>query len=66
MEKAGSSDPAKYLPVLAKTEVYKGVTVTIALDEKFVIKNGALFALSGHSLVGKNDHSACPNCRSIC
>ncbi len=42
MQKAGSSDPAKYLPVLAKTEGYKGVTGTIAFDEKGDIKNGAL------------------------
>ena len=42
MEKAGSSDPAKYLPVLAKTTGYKGVTGTITFDEKGDIKNGAL------------------------
>jgi branched-chain amino acid transport system substrate-binding protein len=42
MEKAGSSDPAKYLPVLAKTAGFKGVTGTIAFDEKGDIKNGAL------------------------
>jgi len=42
MVKAGSSDPAKYLPVLAKTAGYKGVTGTIAFDEKGDIKNGAL------------------------
>jgi branched-chain amino acid transport system substrate-binding protein len=42
MEKAGSSDPAKYLPVLAATADYKGVTGTIAFDEKGDIKNGAL------------------------
>jgi branched-chain amino acid transport system substrate-binding protein len=42
MEKAGSSDPAKYLPVLAKTSGYKGVTGTITFDEKGDIKNGAL------------------------
>ena len=42
MQKAGSSDPAKYLPVLAKTEGYKGVTGTITFDEKGDIKNGAL------------------------
>ncbi len=42
MEKAGSSDPAKYLPELAKTEGYQGVTGTIAFDEKGDIKNGAL------------------------
>ena len=42
MEKAGSAEPAKYLPVLAKTSGYKGVTGTIAFDEKGDIKNGAL------------------------
>lgn len=42
MEKAGSSDPAKYLPVLAKTTGYKGVTGTISFDEKGDVKNGAL------------------------
>jgi branched-chain amino acid transport system substrate-binding protein len=42
MVKANSTDPAKYLPVLAKTEGYKGVTGTIAFDEKGDIKNGAL------------------------
>ncbi|WP_341887332.1 branched-chain amino acid ABC transporter substrate-binding protein [Variovorax sp. YR752] len=41
MVKAGSADPAKYLPVLAKT-TYKGVTGTITFDEKGDIKNGAL------------------------
>jgi len=42
MVKAGSADPAKYLPVLAKTSGYKGVTGTIAFDEKGDVKNGAL------------------------
>jgi branched-chain amino acid transport system substrate-binding protein len=42
MVKAGSSDPAKYLPELAKTTGYKGVTGTISFDEKGDIKNGAL------------------------
>jgi branched-chain amino acid transport system substrate-binding protein len=42
MEKAGSSDPAKYLPVLAKTSGFKGVTGTISFDDKGDIKNGAL------------------------
>ena len=42
MVKAGSSDPAKYLPVLAKTSGYKGVTGAISFDEKGDIKNGAL------------------------
>ena len=42
MEKAGSADPAQYLPELAKTDGYKGVTGTIGFDEKGDIKNGAL------------------------
>lgn len=42
MVKAGSADPATYLPVLAKTDGYKGVTGTISFDEKGDIKNGAL------------------------
>jgi branched-chain amino acid transport system substrate-binding protein len=42
MVKAGSSDPAKYLPVMAKTASYKGVTGQISFDEKGDIKNGAL------------------------
>jgi branched-chain amino acid transport system substrate-binding protein len=42
MVKAGSADPAKYLPVLAKTEGYKGVTGTISFDSKGDVKNGAL------------------------
>ncbi len=42
MVKAGSSDPVKYLPVLAATADYKGVTGPISFDEKGDIKNGAL------------------------
>ena len=42
MVKAGSADPAKYLPFLAKTEGYQGVTGTISFDAKGDIKNGAL------------------------
>jgi branched-chain amino acid transport system substrate-binding protein len=42
MVKANSADPATYLPALAKTEGYKGVTGTISFDEKGDIKNGAL------------------------
>ena len=42
MVKANSSDPAKYLPLLAKTSGYKGVTGTIGFDEKGDIENGAL------------------------
>ena len=42
MVKAGSADPKVYLPVLAKTDGYKGVTGTIAFDDKGDVKNGAL------------------------
>ena len=42
MVKAGSADPKVYLPVLAKTEGFKGVTGTISFDEKGDVKNGAL------------------------
>ncbi|MCW5664197.1 MAG: branched-chain amino acid ABC transporter substrate-binding protein [Piscinibacter sp.] len=41
MVKAGSADPAKYLPALAKAN-YKGVTGNITFDDKGDIKNGAL------------------------
>jgi branched-chain amino acid transport system substrate-binding protein len=41
MVKAGSSDPAKYLPALAATK-YEGVTGPITFDEKGDIKGGAL------------------------
>lgn len=42
MQRAGSSKPSAYLSALAKTNGYKGVTGTIAFDEKGDIKNGAL------------------------
>ena len=42
MVKAGSAEPAKYLPVLAKTTGYKGVTGVISFDAKGDVKNGAL------------------------
>lgn len=42
MVKADSIEPAKYLPKLAQTAGYKGVTGTIAFDAKGDIKNGAL------------------------
>ena len=41
MVQAGSAEPAKYLPVLAKAQ-HQGVTGTIAFDDKGDIKNGAL------------------------
>jgi branched-chain amino acid transport system substrate-binding protein len=42
MVKAGSSDPAKYLPVLAATKNYQGVTGPISFDAKGDILGGAL------------------------
>ena len=42
MVKANSPEPSKYLPVLAKTAGYKGVTGVIGFDNKGDIKNGAL------------------------
>jgi branched-chain amino acid transport system substrate-binding protein len=42
MVKAGSADPAKYLPELAATSGYKGVTGTISFDAKGDVKDGAL------------------------
>ena len=41
MVKAGSAEPAKYLPVLAKIQ-HKGVTGNIAFDDKGDIKDGTL------------------------
>jgi len=41
MVRANSSDPAKYLTALGQSN-YKGVTGTIAFDQKGDIKNGAL------------------------
>lgn len=42
MVKAGSADPKVYLPVLAKTDGYEGVTGVISFDEKGDLKDGAL------------------------
>jgi branched-chain amino acid transport system substrate-binding protein len=42
MVKAKSADPKVYLPVLAKTSGFKGVTGAIGFDNKGDIKNGAL------------------------
>jgi branched-chain amino acid transport system substrate-binding protein len=42
MVRAGSSDPAKYLPALTATNGYKGLTGTISFDDKGDIKNGAV------------------------
>lgn len=42
MVKANSTDPAKYLPVMAATTDFAGVTGPITFDEKGDIKNGAL------------------------
>lgn len=42
MVKAGSSDPVKYLPVLAATKDFAGVTGPISFDEKGDLLHGAL------------------------
>lgn len=42
MVRAGSATPAKYLPELARTHNFKGVTGEITFDEKGDVKNGAL------------------------
>jgi len=42
MVKADSADPAKYLPMLATTTEFKGVSGPVSFDEKGDIKNGAL------------------------
>jgi len=41
MVKAGSAEPAKYLPVLAKIN-HKGITGSIAFDDKGDVKDGSL------------------------
>jgi branched-chain amino acid transport system substrate-binding protein len=41
MTKAGSTAPAKYLPVLAKIQ-YKGVTGPIAFDARGDIRDGTI------------------------
>ena len=53
MVRAKSSDPAKYLPELAKTQNYQGTMGPISFDEKGDIKNGAftLYTFKG----GKRD-----------
>jgi branched-chain amino acid transport system substrate-binding protein len=49
MVRAGSSDPAKYLPALAATSGYHGLSGTISFDAKGDIRNGAvtLFTYNG-------------------
>ncbi len=42
MVRAGSTQPSKYLPELAKTKAFGGVMGPISFDEKGDIKNGAL------------------------
>ena len=56
MVQAGSADPAKFLPALARTDGYKGVTGTISFDAKGDLKDGAitLYAYTG----GRRDQIA--------
>jgi len=53
MVKANSAEPSVYLPLLAKTTSYPGVTGNISFDAKGDIKNGALTLYTYHS--GKRD-----------
>jgi branched-chain amino acid transport system substrate-binding protein len=46
MVKAGSADPKVYLPELAATVDFKGVSGPISFDEKGDVKNGALTLLT--------------------
>jgi branched-chain amino acid transport system substrate-binding protein len=41
MQKAGSAEPAKYLPVMASS-THQGVTGSITFDAKGDVKNSAL------------------------
>jgi branched-chain amino acid transport system substrate-binding protein len=41
MKRAGSTDPAKFLPEIGKTD-YQGVIGPIAFDEKGDLKNGPI------------------------
>ena len=62
MQRAKSTEPAKYLPELAKTTGYKGVTGTISFDAKGDIKNGALTLYTfkaGKYLAGSLDLARC-------
>ncbi|ADE12917.1 branched-chain amino acid ABC transporter substrate-binding protein [Sideroxydans lithotrophicus] len=47
MQKAGSAEPAKYLPEIGKVEL-NGVTAKIAFDEKGDIKGGAVTVYQVH------------------
>ncbi|QEL66405.1 branched-chain amino acid ABC transporter substrate-binding protein [Oryzomicrobium terrae] len=51
MKRAGSADPAKYLPEVAKTD-YQGVTARIAFDAKGDLKSGpiSLYKYAGGKL----------------
>jgi branched-chain amino acid transport system substrate-binding protein len=42
MKRANSVEPAKYLPELAKTDGYPGVTAKVQFDEKGDIRDGAI------------------------
>ena len=56
MQRAKSTEPAQYLPELAKTSGYKGVTGVISFDAKGDIKNGALTLFTYKA--GKRDQIA--------
>lgn len=61
MKRANSTDPAKYLPEVAKTS-YDGVTGRIEFDEKGDVKNGAItvFAIKNGQLEVVAVHGGTP------
>jgi len=61
MVKAGSAEPAKYLPELAKIN-HKGVTGTIAFDNKGDIKNGALTLYTYKAATASSSRSCAERC----
>jgi len=55
MRKAGSTEPAKFLPELARIE-YNGITGPIKFDEKGDIKDGPITVQGGRRKMGSGGH----------
>jgi branched-chain amino acid transport system substrate-binding protein len=74
MVRARSAEPAKYLPELARTSGYKGVTGVISFDGKGDLKNGALtlYTYKGGNreqinvVLGSSSPFACPAHETAC
>jgi branched-chain amino acid transport system substrate-binding protein len=72
MVKAGSSEPARYLPALARTEGYRGATGPISFDDKgdrknpvvalFTFQGGARQLLGAAGLASSGSGGGCPKC----